>query len=56
MGVPGVYVVDPNAQRVHCYYPDRQQESLNVGDEFVGVGALSGWRIPVGRFFESSPK
>jgi Uma2 family endonuclease len=52
LGVPAVYVLDPETTRVYCYYPDRPDEILNSSDELAGVGPLSGWRVPVARFFE----
>ena len=52
LGVPAVYVVDPEPRRVHCYYGDRPEEILTAGDEFVGAGLLSGFRVPVARLFD----
>jgi Uma2 family endonuclease len=52
LGVLAVYVFDPDTNRVHCYFPDRPDEILNSSDELAGVGPLSGWRVPVARFFE----
>jgi Uma2 family endonuclease len=52
MGVPAVYVVDPDTSRVHCYYPDRPEETLSTTDVLVGVGALAEFRVSVARFFE----
>jgi Uma2 family endonuclease len=52
MGVPAVYVVDPETRRVRCYYPDRADEVLGMEDELVGVGVLSEFRVPVAQLFE----
>ncbi|MDX1944800.1 MAG: Uma2 family endonuclease [Pirellulaceae bacterium] len=52
MGVPAVYVLDPDTTRAHCYFPDRPEVILNGDDELVGIGPLSGWRVPVAKFFE----
>ena len=52
LGVPAVYVLDPDSERVHCYFADRLDEILDSTDEFVGIGPLAGWRVPVARFFE----
>lgn len=52
MGVPAVYVVDPETNRVHCYYQDRPEEILSATDELVGVGVLEAFRVPIARFFE----
>jgi Uma2 family endonuclease len=52
LGVPAVYVLDPETSRVHCFYPDDAQQILEASDEFVGVGPLSGFRVPVARFFD----
>jgi Uma2 family endonuclease len=51
LGVPAVYVADVDQSRVHCFYPD-EQDILDVDDQFVGVGPLAGFRVPVSRFFE----
>ena len=52
MGVPAVYVVDPDTSRVHCHYPDRPETTLAATDIFVGIGVLAEFRVAVGRFFE----
>jgi Uma2 family endonuclease len=52
LGVPAVYVLDPDTSRVQCYFPDRPDEILNAADELVGIGPLAGWRVPVAKFFE----
>ena len=52
MGVPAVYVLDPDTERVHCYYPDRPEQLLAADAEFVGSGVLQGLRLPVSKFFE----
>ena len=52
MGVPAVYVVDPDHNRVHCFYDGRPDEILSGQDDLVGFGALAGFRVPVARFFE----
>lgn len=52
MGVPAVYVVDPDTSRVHCHYPNRPEETLTAADVFVGVGVLADFRVAVARFFE----
>ena len=52
LGVLAVYVLDTDTSRVHCYFPDRPDEILNASDEFVGIGPLAGFRVPVARFFE----
>jgi Uma2 family endonuclease len=51
-GVPAVYLLDPDTSRVHCYYQDLPEEILNSTDEFVGIGPLAGFRVPVAKFFE----
>jgi Uma2 family endonuclease len=52
LGVPAVYVLDTDTSRAHCYYQDRPNEVLNAADEFVGIGPLAGFRVPVAKFFE----
>jgi Uma2 family endonuclease len=52
LGVPGVYVLDPETSRVHCYYQDRPEQILNESDEFTGIGPLAAFRVPVAKFFE----
>ena len=52
LGVPAIYVLDPDTSRVHCYYQERADEILNATDEFVGIGPLAGFRVPVAKFFE----
>lgn len=52
LGVPAAYLLDPDTERVYCFYPDRDQQIIESGDEFVGVGSLEGFRLPVARFFE----
>jgi Uma2 family endonuclease len=52
LGVPVVYVIDPEGQRVHCYYEDRPDEILDATAEFVGIGPLADFRVPVAKFFE----
>ena len=52
LGVPAVYVLDPETSRVHCYFADRPETILDVDDEFVGIGPLAGFRVPVAKFFE----
>jgi Uma2 family endonuclease len=52
LGVLAAYVLDPETSRVHCYFPDRPDEILDLSDEFVGVGSLAGWQISVAKFFE----
>ena len=51
LGVPAVYVFDPEPARVHCYFPDQPEQILTVADEFVGTGTLAGFRVPVAKFF-----
>ncbi|MEX2175584.1 MAG: Uma2 family endonuclease [Pirellulaceae bacterium] len=52
LGVPVVYVFNPDTSRVHCYFQDRADEILNATDEFVGIGPLANFRIPAAKFFE----
>ncbi|HEX5105864.1 MAG TPA: Uma2 family endonuclease [Pirellulaceae bacterium] len=52
IGVPAVYVLDPETSRVHCYFPDRPEEILNVTDQFAGIGPLADFSVPVAKFFE----
>lgn len=52
LGVPAIYVLDPETMRVHCYYQDRADEILHATDEFVGIGPLAGFRVSVAKFFE----
>lgn len=52
MGVPAVYVVDPDTSRIDCYFPDRPAEILAATDIFAGTGLLADFRVPVARFFE----
>lgn len=51
LGVSAVYVLDPKTSQVHAYFSDSPGQVLTVDDEFVGVGPLTGLRIPVERFF-----
>jgi Uma2 family endonuclease len=51
-GVSAVYVFDSEAVRIHCYFPDAPEQILTTADDFVGVGLLSGFRVPVAKFFE----
>ena len=50
-GVLGVYVFDPDTNRIHSYFQDAPDEVLNLEDELVGVGSLSGLRISVSAIF-----
>ena len=52
MGVPAVYVANPETSRIHAYYLDRPEEILTAQDELVGIGPFSGWRVKVASFFE----
>jgi Uma2 family endonuclease len=52
LGVLAVYVLDPDSDRVHCYYQDRPDEILEATDEMIGVGPLAGFRVSVAKFFE----
>ena len=52
LGAQAVYVLDPDTTTVRCYFPDRPDEVLNSTDELVGIGSLSGFRLPVAKLFE----
>jgi len=52
MGVPAVYVFDPEMRRVQCYFADRPDEVLTTADEFTGCGPLTGLKVSVAKFFE----
>jgi Uma2 family endonuclease len=52
LGVPCVYVLDPDQCRIYCFYPDQPEEILGAADEFVGIGPLAGFCVPVAKFFE----
>lgn len=52
LGVPAVYVFDPEPERIHCYFPDEPERILTITDELAGVGPLAGFRFPVAKFFE----
>jgi Uma2 family endonuclease len=52
LGAAAAYLLDPDTERVHCFYPDREQQILEPGDEFAGVGVLEAFRLPVSKFFE----
>jgi Uma2 family endonuclease len=53
LGVPAVYVLDPDSERVHCYSLDQPDEILTRGEELVvGDGPLAGFRVPVAKLFE----
>jgi Uma2 family endonuclease len=51
-GVPVVYLFDPETECIHCYFSDRPEQILSAADELVGHGVLSGFRVPVAKFFE----
>jgi Uma2 family endonuclease len=51
-GVAAVYVFDPEPERVHSYFPDQPEQILTAADELAGTGPLSGFRVPVAKFFE----
>lgn len=52
LGVPAVYVLDPDTERVHCYFPDQPDAILEAADELIGAGALAGFRVSVAKLFE----
>jgi Uma2 family endonuclease len=52
LGAAAAYLLDPDTGRVYCFYPDREQQILERSDEFVGVGVLDAFRLPVSKFFE----
>ena len=52
MGVPVAYVVDPETESVHCYFPARPEVILAKDEELIGTGALAGFRATVAKLFE----
>lgn len=51
MGVPAVYVLDPDLERVQCYYPNSPEEILDSKSELRGIGVLAGFSVAVAKFF-----
>jgi Uma2 family endonuclease len=52
MGVPVVCVVDPEAQSVNLYFPDRPEATLTAEEELTFPQQLPGFRVPVKCLFE----
>jgi Uma2 family endonuclease len=53
MGVPAVYVLDPDLERVQCYYPNSPEEILDSKSELRGIGALAAFSVGVAKFLHS---
>ncbi len=47
-----VSVIDPEPQRVHLFYADRESVVLNAGDQLTFPDILPGFEIAVGELFE----
>ncbi len=47
-----VALVDPDPQRVHLFYADRESLVLNAGDQLTFPDILPGFEIAVGQLFE----
>lgn len=52
VGVPVVCVLDPADRALHLYTPEGPSRRVGEGDELILSGALEGFRIAVGRFFD----
>ena len=51
-GVLAVVVLDPDAETGHVFTSDDPPRSLTASDELALPGALEGFRVVLGRFFE----
>lgn len=50
-GVPVVYVVEPELQRIQAFFIDKPVQAFGPHDEFAGAGPLADWKLPVSKFF-----
>ena len=51
-GVALVWIVDSHFQTVTVHRPDAEPEMFNIEQELTGDSHLSGFRVPVAKFFE----